>query len=98
MFKLRALPQTRLPGPGLLRPFGAANTLALDFSNLSSSILVAANIPDSCRSGPGATRCVCGAGSRARKGCRLQGRREESRLQTGGHGLPNVESPLARVL
>jgi hypothetical protein len=66
----RAMPQNRLPGPGPLGRFGAADALALDFSNLISSILMAVSIPDSCRSGPGAAR-ACGAGSRARQGCRL---------------------------
>ena len=72
-FKLRAMPQNRLPGPGLLGPFGAANTLALDFSNLSSSMLVGGEHPDSCH--PWSRRCPCvrAPGSGARQGCRLWG-------------------------
>jgi len=70
MFKLRALPQTRLPGPGLLRPFGAANTLALDFLNLSSSILVGGEHPRLVSPWSRRSR-VRALGSGARQGCRL---------------------------
>ena len=98
MFKLRAMPQNRLPGPGLPGPSGAANALALDFSNLSSSILVGGEHPDSCRPGPGAAR-ACGRWAPGRDraaASRGAGRKVVGRLE--GVGLPNVESPLAGVL
>ena len=75
----------------------AANTLALELSNLISSILVTVSIPDPCRPGPGAAR-ACGAGSRAWQGCRVLGAPEEVVGRLEGVGLPNVESPLADVL